>query len=129
MGRLVERCRRLSEREGAALPVWAAVADQVAPVAVSRVLLEGLAVHAVRRYDLAEVARCLGEMASLGLGETVTFQEAVEFLLNQQVDCGAIGTPFVERENLLRPAAREVTGPLLGCLASAHGCLAAAPGR
>jgi hypothetical protein len=125
--KLIERCRRLSGREGGAVPVWAdvAVAGLVAPPLVSRILLEGLTVQAVRQYNLAEIARCLEEMTGLGLGNTSTYQETVEFLVNQQVDCGAIGTPFVDQQYLVSRAARDVTRPLIGCLALVHGCLSA----
>ena len=113
---------KITQRADGHKPKWPEV-FQNAPLGEQErmeVLLEGMMVLAVRDYNLAVLARALNDFMELRLTPSLTFNEALAFLCNQQVSCGAIGAQFVNQENLLKPQAREVTLLLATCLQRAR---------
>ncbi len=84
------------------------------------VLLEGMMVLGIRDYNLAVLVKALNDFMELRLRPSLTFNEALAFLCNQQVSCGAIGAQFVDQQNLLKPQAREVTLLIATCLQKAR---------
>ncbi len=118
----VNEALKITQRADGHKPKWPEV-FQNTPLGEQEkmeVLLEGMMVLAVRDYNLAVLVRALNDFMDLCLRPSLTFNEALTFLCNQQVSCGAIGAQFVNQENLLKPQAREVTLLLGTCLQRAR---------
>jgi len=96
---------------------WLKTLPEVLPEPQDQLLVvaDALLIAGVRNYDLALVSRVLSLVAAEDCPLSDTAIEATQFLLRQQVPCGAIGAYFVSEDNIVRDEAVGITA----CLAYA----------
>ena len=115
---IIDRCLVANDVERKAKPLWEelAISDRHRDSAAS-IMLEALAIRCAREYDLPGLCRCLEDMACLSEPPSLTLQEATQFMLNQQVESGAIGVDRAGEERDDPPSARKATLALVSSLA------------